>query len=102
MARWWWDGDAGDRPETPPRGLQGRHRRKRKRLVGWRYVIDGRRRGRGQSGDWSTAGVVARLLVVFVLGLVLGALLQLAAVAPSACPPAPSPVPITGNVGGRG
>ena len=78
MARWWWDGDAGDRPETPPRGLQGRHRRKRKRLVGWRHVIDGRR-GRGQSGDWSTAGVVARLLVVFVLGLVLGALLQLAA-----------------------
>jgi hypothetical protein len=45
---------------------------------------------------------VARLLVVFVLGLVLGALLQLAAVAPSACPPAPSPVPITANVGGRG
>ena len=53
-------------------------------------------------GDWSTAGVVARLLVVFALGLVLGALLQLAAVAPSACPPAPSPEPMTGNVGGRG
>ena len=100
MARWWWDGDAGDRPETPPRGLQGRHRRKRKRLVGWPYVNGPRWRDRGL--DWSTAGVVARLLVVFVLGLVLGALLQLAAVAPSPCPPAPSPVPITGNVGGRG
>jgi len=45
---------------------------------------------------------VARLLVVFVLGLVLGALLQRAAVAPSVCPPAPSAVPITGTVGGRG
>jgi hypothetical protein len=100
VARWWWDGDAGDRPETPPRGLQGRHRRKRLRPVGRRHVNGPRWRDRG--ADWSTAGVVARLLVVFVLGLVLGALLQLAAVAPSACPPAPSPVPITGNVGGRG
>jgi len=100
VARWWWDGDAGDRPETPPRGLQGRHRRKRQRPVGRRHVNGPRWRDRG--ADWSTAGVVARLLVVFVLGLVLGALLQLAAVAPSACPPAPSPVPITENVGGRG
>ena len=73
---------------------------KRLRPVGWRYVNGPRWRDRG--ADWSTAGVVARLLVVFVLGLVLGALLQLAAVAPSACSPAPSPVPITGNVGGRG
>ena len=100
MARWWWDGDAGDRAETPPRGLQGRHRRKRKRRGGRRYVNGPR--WRDQGADWSTAGVVARLLVVFVLGLVLGALLQLSAVAPSACSSTPSPVPITGNVGGRG